>query len=544
MKPVTEPRADNLADERAALLRVATLVAQGARPMDVFWAVSDEVGRLFRTEFAAVGKFEPEGRALDLVGAGRTHERWEVADFLASAEVFRTGRSARADATRWESEEGETAERLRSLGIVSSVASPIVVEGELWGAMLVASTDALLPVDTEERLEKFTELVTTAIANAESRDELARVAAEQAALRRVATMVAQGLPASELFGAVACEVGALLGTDFAGIGRFEADAVIAVASSNETKLPTGTRWEIDDASASAQVYRTGRSVRVDGVEWSHVRGPLSAASARLGVVSTVASPIIVDGRTWGAVSVSSTHEALPPDTEERLETFTELVVTAIANAESKSELAASRRRIVAASDEARRRIERDLHDGVQQRLVSLRLELQEMKGAMPRDHGLEAQLGRIADGLDGALDDLVEIARGIHPAILSHGGLRPALGALARRSAVPVELEADMEGRFPEDVEVAAYYIVSEALTNVAKHAGASVVQLDVVADETSVRLSIRDDGVGGADSGRGSGLVGLKDRVEVLGGRITVESPPDGGTSLVVALPLEQLHD
>jgi signal transduction histidine kinase len=432
-------------------------------------------------------------------------------------------------------------ERIRP---VATVAVPIKVEGRLWGAMIISTLSEPLPPDTDERLQSFTDLIATALANAEARGEVERLAEEQAALRRVATMVAQGLPASELFGAVAREVGALLGTDFAGIGRFEADAVIAVASSNETMLPTGTRWEIDDASASAQVYRTGSSARVDRMDWSRVSGPLSAASARLGVVSTVASPIIVDGRTWGAVSVSSTHEALPADTEERLEKFTELVATAIANAESKSELAASRRRIVAASDESRRRIERDLHDGVQQRLVSLGLELQEMKHAMPRDHGLEAQLGRIADGLGGALDDLVEIARGIHPAILSHGGLRPALAALARRSAVPVELETDMEGRLPEDVEVAAYYIVSEALTNVAKHGGASVVQLDVLADETSLRLSIRDDGVGGADLGRGSGLVGLKDRVEVLGGTITIESPPDGGTSLVVALPLEQVHD
>ena len=388
------------------------------------------------------------------------------------------------------------------------------------------------------------EPVALAVANADSHEALAHLAAEQAALRRVATMVAHGLPASEIFGAVAREAGALLGADFAGIGRFEGSAVIAVASSNVTMVPTGTRWEIDDVFASAQVHRMGSSVRVDGMDWSRVRGPVSAAPGLLGIVSTVASPIIVDGRTWGTVSVSSTHEALPPDTEERLEKFTELVATAIANAESRSELAASRRRIVAASDEARRRIERDLHDGVQQQLVSLGLELQEMKRALPRDHGLQAQLGRIADGLDGALDDLVEIARGIHPAILSHGGLRPALKALARRSAVPVELEADIEGRVPEDVEVAAYYIVSEALTNVAKHGGASVVQVDVVGDETSIRLSIRDDGVGGADSGRGSGLVGLKDRVEVLGGTITIESPPDGGTSLVVALPLEQVHD
>jgi GAF domain-containing protein len=245
----------------------------------------------------------------------------------------------------------------------------------------------------------------------------------------VATMVARGLPASELFGAVAREVGALLGTDFAGIGRFEADAVIAVASSNETMLPTGTRWEVDEVSASAQVYRTGKSVRVDGMDWSRGRGSLSAASARLGVVSTAASPIIVDGRTWGAVSVSSTHEALPPDTEARLASFTELVATAIANAESSEELAASRARIAAAADDERRRVVRDLHDGAQQRqvhtVITLKLAQQALaKGAENAPLLLQEAIGHA----EQANVELRELAHGILPAVLTRGGLRAGVG--------------------------------------------------------------------------------------------------------------------
>ncbi len=528
-----------LAKEQAALRRVATLVARGAQPNEVFWGVSDEVGRLFGTELAAVGRFEADGRELDLVGAGRTHERWEVAEFLASAEVFRTGRSARADAPRWESAEGETAERLRSLGIVSTVASPIVVEGELWGAMFVASTDELLPVDTEERLEKFTELVATAIANAESREARAVLTEEQAALRRVATLVAEAVPASELFGAVALEVSTLFGAAFAGLARFDGESVLVVGESVAGTFPPASRLDDGVPSASAEVLRTGQSARLDAVDWSEVSGPLGAVSRHLGVVSTVASPIVVEGRTWGAMSISSTDEVLPHDTEERLEKFSDLVATAIANAEGRSELAASRRRIVAASDDARRRIERDLHDGVQQQLVSLGLELGAMKADPPTGDSLDERLAGVTEGVRSVIDALVEIARGIHPAILSQGGLATALRILARRSAVPVELDAQIEGPLPDEVEVAAYYVAAEALTNAAKHACASVVHMNVTRDDETLTLMVRDDGVGGAYPGGGSGLVGLQDRVEALDGTITIDSPAGRGTWVVVTLPI-----
>jgi signal transduction histidine kinase len=207
---------------------------------------------------------------------------------------------------------------------------------------------------------------------------------------------------------------------------------------------------------------------------------------------------------------------------------------------SRGALAASRARIVAAADETRRQIERDLHDGAQQRLVSLGLELRVAQAAVTPGDELDGQLSRVAEGLARAVDDLREMARGIHPAILAEGGLGPALKALARRSSIPVKLDVRAEGRLPQRVEVAAYYVVAEALTNAAKHASASVVHVGAETADGALRLTVRDDGVGGADPVRGTGLIGLNDRVESLGGTIAVASPVGGGTSVAVELPLD----
>jgi signal transduction histidine kinase len=349
---------------------------------------------------------------------------------------------------------------------------------------------------------------------------------------------------AKIFSAVSNEVGRLFGTDTAAVVRFAHDdpaiVFVGVGKSISGELPIGTRWGLDDAMASAEVYRTGRPARVNVRDWSSVSEPVATTGRRLGIVSTVASPIIVEGRRWGAMSVSA-PEPLPLDTEERLEKFTELLATAIANAESKSELAASRRRIVAASDEARRQIERDLHDGAQQRLVSLSLALRAAEAKVPPDGGaLRSELSSIAVDLAEAVADLQELSRGIHPATLSQGGLGPALRALRRRSTIPVELDVRTHARLPEPIEVAAYFVASEAVANATKHAQASRIEVSLAPHNGSLLLSIRDDGVGGADPTRGSGLVGLTDRVEALGGTIDIESPPGGGTSLAVTLPLD----
>jgi signal transduction histidine kinase len=245
------------------------------------------------------------------------------------------------------------------------------------------------------------------------------------------------------------------------------------------------------------------------------------------------------------VAYSTKDRPLPPDTEARLAQFTELVATAIANADSRAELTASRARVVAAADESRRRIERDLHDGTQQRLVSLALALSAAQATVPPElDQLTADLSETASGLADALEDLREIARGIHPAILSQGGLGPALKTLARRAPVPVQLDIRAGRRLPEAVGVAAYYVVSEALTNAAKHARASVVHVELKAEDSIVELAIRDDGVGGARPDRGSGLIGLSDRVEALGGTFEIQSSPGRGTSLLAKIPIDEMEE
>jgi signal transduction histidine kinase len=257
--------------------------------------------------------------------------------------------------------------------------------------------------------------------------------------------------------------------------------------------------------------------------------------------SIVGVPISVAGWLWGVMMVGSASEQPHRvDTEARLAGFTELVGTAIANAEAQSGLTASRARIVAAADITRRRIERDLHDGVQQRLVSLALQIRAARAAVPpAADELTAELDGVAAEIGGVLDELREIARGLHPSALTDGGLRPALRTLARRSAVPVRLDVHVAGRLPDQVELAAYYVIAEALTNAAKHADASEAAVQVESGEGLLRVRVRDDGRGGADLTDGSGLVGLTDRVEALGGRLSLHSPRGAGTAVQVVLPL-----
>jgi signal transduction histidine kinase len=301
--------------------------------------------------------------------------------------------------------------------------------------------------------------------------------------------------------------------------------VTAVAVWGDTPMDAGASAVLPDDTAPAAVIATGRP-----------------AKTQRGDEFAVAAPIIVEGRPWGVLAAMWGPPSPPSaDAEQRLTQFSELVATAIANASGRADLIASRARVVATADETRRRIQRDLHDGAQQRLVSLQFDLRSAQAMVPPQLGeLAAQLGRVAEGLASASGELQEICRGIHPAILSAGGLEPALGALARRSALPVKLDLHAVRRLPEPVEVAAYYAVSEALTNAAKHADASVVSVELDAGDGTVTLAIRDDGIGGADPAQGSGLVGLRDRIEALGGRIEVRSPAGHGTTVLIAVPVE----
>lgn len=354
--------------------------------------------------------------------------------------------------------------------------------------------------------------------------ESRRTAREQAALRRVATLVAHGAPPAEVFARVAQEVGNLLDTT-AAVLRQEADGsrtLLGTALGIPEELAQTTREERRQAGREAvdEVTRTRRAAHVG---------------------HAVGAPIVVDDRLWGFVLAASALEALPAGTESRLADFTELAATAIANADSRAQLAASRARVVAAGDASRRRIERDLHDGIQQRLVALQLDLR-LAETLVSDPSSELaeQLAHVGKGLDDAFQDLLQVARGIHPAILSKGGLGPALRSLARRSPVPVALDLDLPGaRLPEQLEVAAYYVTSECLTNAVKHAHARVVKVAARIRDDVLELTVCDDGVGGADPGRGSGLIGLIDRVEAAGGKLAVGSPPGEGTTVDVRLPL-----
>jgi signal transduction histidine kinase len=297
---------------------------------------------------------------------------------------------------------------------------------------------------------------------------------------------------------------------------------------------------LEGDNVAAKVLRTGGPVRMDSHETAS--GLHAARIREIGVRSAVGVPIIVDERVWGAAVIGSlAPEPLPPDTEARISDFADLVATAIANAATRAELTASRARIVAAADDARRRIERDLHDGAQQRLVSLGLEMRTAEASVPPElHSFKEHISHLVTGLAGVSEDLQEISRGIHPAILSKGGLGPALKTLGRRSTVPVELDLAVDRRLPESAEVAAYYVVAEALTNAAKHARASQVTVRAEAGDANLHLAIQDDGIGGADSAMGSGLTGLIDRVEAIGGKMAVSSPPGSGTSLLVEIPVE----
>jgi signal transduction histidine kinase len=372
----------------------------------------------------------------------------------------------------------------------------------------------------------------------------ANIARQVAALRRVAMLVARGAPAEEVFAGVVAEVGHLLAVDIAGMARYERDGAITfVAAWGEAgcAFPVGSRLPLGGKNVSSLVFATGRPARIDN--YADASGQVGVIARESGFCSSVATPIIVESRLWGVMAVGSNREPpLPKETAARLASFTELVATAIANAESKTALAASRARIVAAADETRRRIERDLHDGTQQRLVSLGLELRAAQATVPPQFGeLEGTLSHVASELASVFDELREISHGIHPALLCERGLGPALRALARRSALPVELDLRAERRLPEHVEVAAYYVVSEALTNAAKHAHASVVNVELGGHDGSLRLAIRDDGIGGADPGKGSGLIGLGDRIAALGGRLQVVSPIGGGTMLLIDIPIER---
>ena len=536
-----------LADEQAALRRVATLVAQGVPAADLFGAVTEEVGRLLDADAAATIRYEP-GDLVTAVGnwtadgvdadteVGR---QWPLAGESLAPRILATGGSARID--DWGEVPGPIAEYSRTkLGLSSSVGGPILVEGRVWGNLAVHSTSGPLPPDTEERITRFTELVATAILNAQARADVQRLADEQAALRRVATLVARERQPAEVFAAVAEEIGLLLPVESTSMLRYESDGTATVVASWGTlrdRLLVGTRMPVEGQNVTAVVRRTGRPARIDDYGWAS--GELGAHMRSLGVESAAGCPIVVDGRPWGVmVTAMCQPQTLPLDTESRIAQFTELIATAISNIQARTDLAASRARIVAAADDERRRVVRDLHDGAQQRLVhtviQLKLALRELRGS---GTPAEAYMAEALDQGEEAMAELRELAHGILPAVLTRGGLRAGVDALATRVPLPVGNDVSSD-RLPPPVEATAYFVVAEALTNVAKHARASAVSVTAhVEDDALLRVSVRDDGVGGALPA--TGLLGLADRVSAHDGRLRVDSPAGAGTLVEATIPL-----
>jgi PAS domain S-box-containing protein len=540
-------RDELLAGQQASLRRVATLVVGGAASTEVFAAVAKEVAQLLGMSMVQIWRYEPDGTGT-VVGAWgelahpfQAGTNWPFDDpaIVALVERNKAGHPVRIeDFARLA---GTIVDAAREIGIRSAAGAPIVIDGELWGMIGAGTVDpGPVPDHIEHRLVELTELVATAISSSASREQLARLAKEQAALRRVATLVARESPPAEVFAAVAHELGRLLDATATRLVRYEPDETATIVSSwgrLAGTVPAGTRMPLGGLNVISLVARTARPARID--DYAEATGEIAEYGRRLDARGAVGGPIVVAGELWGAMIVSSGQtEPLPAGTEAWIEEFAELVATAIANVQARSDLAASRARIVAAADDERRRVVRDLHDGAQQRLVHTVVTLKLARQALEKEEESgTALVGEALDQAQVAIAELRELAHGILPAVLVRGGLRAGVDALASRAPLPVEARVSA-ARFPADIEATAYFVVAEALTNVAKHARAERAAVIAHVEDRTLRLEVRDDGIGGARPD-GSGLLGLADRVAVVDGRLRVESGAGGGTLVSADIPL-----
>ncbi|HEU0335917.1 MAG TPA: PAS domain S-box protein [Gaiellaceae bacterium] len=369
-----------------------------------------------------------------------------------------------------------------------------------------------------------------------------RLMEEQAALRRVATLVASGPDPSEVFRAVSAEAAGLMAADAAGVLRFDPDEVASVVGRHEladlVAFPVGGTIALGEDSAVARVFRTGSTAKIDAYEG--IESEVGQRMRLLGITSSVAAPIYLHNRLWGAI-VASTRAKTPPETwiEKRLTEFAGMVSLALAGADNRRQLLESRERIVRASDDERRRLERNLHDGAQQRLVGLAILLRLARARLESGERPADLIDRACDEVEAAIEDLRTLAQGLHPPLLTQAGVGIALRAVGRRLPIAVEVEDDGV-RFPPEIEAALFYVAAEALTNTVKHAAAETAGIRLEHRDHEVRLRVADDGRGGAVEGSdGSGLRGLRDRVEALRGSFDVASPQGGGTTISVSLPL-----
>ncbi len=527
-----------LADEQASLRRVAELAARDAPADGVLAAVAAEAAALTGVEFTTLLRYGPEGssRIIALDGAPDgivVGMRSPGTGDGAVQRVWRTGQPARIDNLAETS--GVWPQLAARHGFSASAAVPIVIRGALWGALVAVGRGEAFPRPIEQHLANFAELAATAVSAADARQELRLLAEEQAALRRVAELVARGALLDEIFRAAATEASTLLGNLSGALLRFQEDSAVVVAACN-SPVPLGLAVPIDDENNLSIVHRTARPSRAD----TFVGTSLAEIAVALGVGAGVAVPVIVEGRVWGALTASTADAPMPQGSEERLTPFAELVAAAIANAENRAKLTASRARVVATADETRRRLQRDVHDGAQQRLVHTIIALKLARGMMSPDDPASALLREGLGHAERANSELRDIVRGILPATLTRGGLRSGLESLLADLTLPVDLTV-VAPRLPAHIETTAYFLVAEAMTNVVKHSHASRATVDVHVDHRTLVIDVRDNGVGGADPEGGTGLTGLFDRVEASDGTLTVTSSAGSGTAIHAELTVPE---
>jgi signal transduction histidine kinase len=537
-----------VAEEQAALRRVATLVAREVAPEQVFAAIAEDTGRLSSADTALIGRYGPGPTVTAVVGWRRDGQPVPLGTDVrlggqnVMSLVFSTRGPVRLEA--YSTATGDLAEFAHAAGVGSAVGVPIEVGGRLWGVMMVSlEQEQPWPPGTEERLANFTDLAATAIANAQAREELRHFADEQTALRRVATLVAHGAAPAVVFGAVAEEVGKVLrGVDMTLVGRYTPDASVEFVGGwsriGEASW-VGRTVRIGGHNVTTAVLETEQPARVDQLQDDATE--VTSVARRSGARSSAGAPITVDGQLWGVITVGSAHEqSLPVGIEHALAGFTELVATAIANADGRAQLVAARRRVIEATDAARAKVARDIHDGAQQQFLTAFIDLQLAQQKRASDPSRSAELVDLAaEQVETGIETLRELAAGVHPAVLSFLGLRAALEALAARLPLPLSVAVD-DVELPTPVQASVYFFCSEALTNVVKHADAHRASVRVTLVDCELSVEVRDDGVGGAEIGSGgTGLIGLHDRIGALEGSLHVSSPSGGGTTLLARIPL-----
>jgi len=537
---------ERVAEEQAALRRIATLVAEGVTEADLAAAVSSEVGGLFGAQSASVVRWD--GDTIRVIGRWRADPAarppGDVLSFggdTLAARVVETSAPARIDSAA-DLKTEFARQRWAELGYEASIGAPIVVDRKVWGVLSASRTEPgdTFPEGDEARLSDFSSLVAQAIVNAEVRGETSALVAEQTALRQIATLVAGARPPVEVFDAVTAAVAELFGASTVTLVQWqgvldEVTVMAAWTAADAEPVAPGSLYHPDQGGPTLSVLETG--VAWNGAESSPERGP----------VAVITAPVIAKGSLFGALTASRAPTyPFPAGAEIRLRSFADLAAQSIANDRAQNELRASRLRIVQMADEARRRLERNLHDGAQQRLVSVSLALRLIEQMLVSEkstaHGV---LREASQELGEAMRELRELARGLHPALLNERGLGPALESVSARSPFPVDITGVPEDRrLPLPVEAAIYYVISESLANAARHAAASSARVTMSCSSDQVTVEIADDGVGGASLEAGSGLRGLVDRVEALGGELILSSPHGAGTLVRAELPLREVTE